>query len=514
MLKEFVIKLGFDGAELDKGIKQSEQKLQKLASTMKNLIGGYFTYQAMSGIIRAYQDFNMQISNAQQLLGGNVSDLSAMARAMKRFGGDTNSVIGALKSMNSHLHQARFGGGALIEVAKKYGVAVYGYKSADKALLALAKQMQGYDRQTKLAIMSQLGLDEAMQRAFMDGGKELERQIAKQGALGVETEEDIKLSQEFNNSVLDMKDMFSALAREMLRGIMPLIRSFVDFLYKFIEALRKNRAFAIGFFTSLAILLSPIVLMFLKMAAASIAAFAPFYAIAAIVTIVVALIEDLYYYFMGWDSATGELVKKFPILKKIIEPLRPVIMGIVKLVQDVIKWFKDPSIENFKNIFTGLESTIKSVLDTISNAFGELFEWLGEKFPALKPLFDALASGFQNLKNLVSGLWQSTKDFFKALFDWNLDGMINAVKSAIDNILGFFGNAWDSVTSWFGFGNDSVSAPAVPVSAGNTANININNNLNQNFNTNASVGQIQNATQQGLTNSVISQRQALGNVYE
>lgn len=524
ILKKLVIQLGIDGKELDKGIKESKANLESLASTAKRLIGGYLSYQALSGAIQSYQDFNLQIANAQALMGGSASDLSAMARAMRRFGGDTASVVGAMKSMNSHLQAAKFGGGALIEVARKYGISVSAYQSADKAILSLARQMQGYNRQTKLAIMSQLGLDESMQRAFMDGGKELERYIAKQKAIGVETEDDIKLSQQFNNAILDMKDMFSALTREMLRGIMPIIQGFVDFLYKFIEALRKNKPFAYAFFAGLAVLLSPLLLMFIKMAAASIAAFAPFYAIGAAIVFVVGLIEDLYYYFMGWNSATGELAKKFPIIHKVLAPLKPLVMGIVDFVKKIINFIKDPSWQGFKDIFSSLKDTAINAVEGILGGFGKLFDFLGEKFPALAPLFDGLKSMLGNVWELVKGLVGAAKDFFAALFNWNIDGMVAAVQKAIDTVLGSFKKAWGTIKDTLGglwdslFGSSDTpqapaQAPAQPVAVAQPANININNNLQNNITTNASAGQIQNATQNALTSSISAQRQAIGGVY-
>lgn len=527
ILKKLVIQLGIDSKELNKGINDTQKQLQGLASSVKKLIGGYLSYQALKGAITSYQEFNMQIANAQALMGGNTQQIAMMARAMQRFGGDTQSVIGAMKSMNSHLQAAKFGGGALIEVAKRYGISISAYTSADKALLSLAKQMQGFSRQTKVAIMQQMGLDEAMQRAFIDGGVELERYMAKQRAMGVETDEDIKLSQRFNNAILDMKDMFAGLTRELSRALVPILEKFVNFAYKFIEALRKNKPMVVAFFAGLAVLLAPVLLMFIKMAIASAAAFAPFYAIAAVVSFVILLVEDLYYYFMGWNSATGELVKKFPILEKVIKPLKPLVMGIVDFVKKIIAFFKDPSLSSFGDIFKSLESTALGVFDSIVDTISGFFDYLAEEFPALAPLFDGMKAGLQAVWDLIKGLWGAVKNFFKALFEWNFDGMINALKEAIDEILKFLKKPFDAVKNFasdiaggvknfFGFGDDKEipQAPAVPV--GNTSNksININNQVNQSFTTNATQGQINNATADALTRSVSIQNQNLGGLNE
>lgn len=524
---EMVVKLALDNKALKAGLQETQSTLISFGKQVKQLFGAYLGYQAIKNTIQSFQAFNMQIANAQALLGGTASELSAMTNALKRFGGDTNTAIGALKTMQGHLNELKFGGGALVTLAQKYGISISAYSKADKALLGLAKQMQGYSRESKLAIMQTLGLDESMQRAFMDGGKELDRLIKKQHALGTATEADLRISQDFNNAILDLKDIFSALAREMLRGIMPLIKGFVDLLYKFVEILRENKVFVTAFFVALGVAMLPFLAMLAKMAVASVIAFAPFYAIGAVITAIALIFEDLYYYFMGWDSATGELVKKFPFLKKLIEPLRPIVLGIVATFKQLIEFIKNPSWANFGAIFSEIENVVKGAVNVIFEYIDNILGAIGEAFPFLKPLIEMLKSGFTTIKNLVFELWDAVKGFFKALFDWNLDGMIQAVKDALNAILELFSNAWQgikdglsnmwgSAKNFFGFGDKNaqnlanIQAPSAIPSNTNNQSVTFSNNISQTFNTNATPAQIQGATQNALTNSVIAQSQTIG----
>ena len=238
--------------------------------------------------------------------------------------------------------------------------------------------MKGFSLETKTAIMSQLGLDEAMQRALIDGGAELERQIQKQKALGVETDEDIKLTKDFNEAMLDLKDIFSALAREMMRGIMPFLRGLVDKMIFFVDILRKNEIFVKGFFIGITIALMPILAILAKMAIATLTAFAPFIAIGVAVAGVAAIFEDLYYYFMGWDSATGELVKKFPHLKKVIDPLKPVIMGIMNVFSKIWALIKNPSWRAFGDTLKSIFTLPMDALQTLAEGLKSWFDSLGQ----------------------------------------------------------------------------------------------------------------------------------------
>lgn len=521
VLKKLVIQLGLDGKELDKGLQQTQSNFNKFAKQIKTLIGGVLSYQAVKGMINAYQEFNTEISNTAELLGGNVSEIAAMSRAMRRFGGDTQSVAGALKAMQGHLQAAKFGGGALFDAARKYGISI-DTSSAQNALLSLSKNLQGYSKQTRVAIMSQMGLDEAMQRAFIDGGAELERLIAKQNAIGVETDEDIKITKRFHNAVLDLKDMFAALTRELMRSLVPIVEKFVNFMYKFVEAIRKNKALVVLFFMGLAVVLKSVLAILIKMAIASAASFAPFYAAAAIISAIVLIFEDLYYYFMGWDSATGALVKKFPILAKIIAPLKPLITGLVNLfykLKDIVlgsRW------ETFGDVFTNIGNIAHAAIDGLVNIFGEFLDSLGEAMPFLKPVFDGLKNALNVVWELFKNLIKSAKDFFTALLDWNFDGMVQAVKNALNAVWNAIKSLWDTVINtisdmlkkidvfgWFS-SDTPAQAPQVPSSvANNTKNVSINNQLTQNINSTASAGDIRAAGAEILADSVVLQTQQL-----
>lgn len=475
------VKLVLDNKELKKGLEQTKSTLQTFGKQVKQLFGAYLGYSAIKNTIQSFQNFNMQIANAQALLGGSTKELSAMTNALKRFGGDTNTAIGALKTMQGHLNELKFGGGALVTLAQKYGISISAYQSADKALLGLAKRMQGYSRESKLAIMQTLGLDESMQRAFMDGGAELDRLIKKQYALGTATEADLRISQDFNNAILDLKDIFSALAREMLRGIMPLIKGFVDLLYKFVEILRENKVFVTAFFVTLGVAMLPFLAMLAKMAIASAVAFAPFYVIGAVITAIALIFEDLYYYFMGWDSVTGKLVKKFPILEKILKPLKPLILGIVQIFKDFLSWFENPSLDGFLNIFKNAFKAIKSS----AVGLGKLIDkGLGSLF-GVDSIIEPFQHAVKYIKELFTGLWSN-------------------IKNGFSNFVG-------GVKSFFGFGNKAnIQAPSAIPSNTNNHSVTFSNNISQTFNTNATPAQIQGATQNALTNSVIAQSQTIG----
>ena len=367
VLKQFRIVFGVDTKPLDSGVQKAESTLKRFGRVFNSIAATYFSYKIMQGVINGFADFNTKLGHSTSLMGYNIENVSAMGGALKRFGGDTQSVINSLNALNSGLQDAKFGGGALIDVAKRYGLSISTSNgklmSAEQLLNSLSRQLQRYDKQTRVAIASQLGLDESLVRAFSNGGAELQRLIDKQKQYGIITAKDVRISDNFNNAVLDLKDSFGGIVKMFSRLVLPLLTKLIKLLTSFVEFMKKHKQFVIAFFSALLIAMIPVLAILGKMAVASAAAFAPIYAVVGVITAIALVVEDIYYYFMGWDSVTGDLVKKFPLLGKALEAIRPIFMAIKQAFSDIMDFLSDPSWDNFINIFKNIGNAIISMIE-------------------------------------------------------------------------------------------------------------------------------------------------------
>lgn len=367
VLKQFRIVFGIDTKPLDSGVQKAESALKRFGRVFNSIAATYFSYKIMQGVINGFAEFNTKLGHSTSLMGYNIENITALGGALKRFGGDTQSVISSLNALNSGLQDAKFGGGALIETAKRYGIAFTNSNgklmSAEQLLNSLSSQLQKYDKQTRITIAQQLGLDESLVRAFSNGGAELQKLIDKQKQFGIITAKDVKISNNFNNAILDLKDSFAGVTKSLARFILPLITKLLKLVTQFMEFLKKHRQFVIAFFSALLVAMLPILAIFAKMAIASAAAFAPIYAVVGVITAIALVAEDIYYYFMGWDSVTGDLVKKFPLLGKALEAIRPVFVAIKQAFSDIMDFLADPSWDNFINIFLNIGKAIVEMLE-------------------------------------------------------------------------------------------------------------------------------------------------------
>lgn len=541
ILQSFKIVFGLDNKPLLNGVKQTESTLSKFAKTFNGLAVTYFSYSAFKSVIAGFADLNVELADSLALTGGNVENVTAMGQALKRFGGDTNSIINAMKSINGHLQQLKHGGGAFVELARKYGISVNAFDSADKTLLKLGQQLGKYDRQTRISIANTLGFDDSLKRAFADGGKELNKLIQKQKELGVTTEKDLKISQDFFNATQDLKDIFGALMRDFARLVLPSFTKLAETFYKFIKYLREHKHLMIAFFTALFLAMLPVLATLTKMAIASVIAFAPFLKVGALIAGVALLIEDIYYYFMGWDSVTGDLVKKFPALEIALEYIKAPILEIYNLFEKIMNFLEEPNADNFVEILKSLGTLILELMLTPLEVMRDLFKGLGDTdLPVIGAIFRVLGESFGALCDLVE--W-----FIDAFKTFSLDGLYKAFNDFYDWVMGIFADIKNTINKINPFADDekaqvervnnilandkefqkqqerykkimqelqeknrlkAMQTPSIPQiqSFNNATNTyNINNNINQNISS-ATPKQLADSTNNAILTSLQNQR--------
>ena len=430
VLKQFTIAFGLNNTALKNGLKDSENALSSFADTAKRLLGAWVSYEFFKNAISNFSEYTTQLSNASAITGASIQSINALGGALKRFGGNAESAINAIKSINQHLHEAKFGGGALLEISKKYGLVISKGATAEQTILNLAKQMGRYDRQTRVAIASQLGLDEAMVRAFADGGQELEQLINKQKKLNIIDPRDEKIAQKFTYALLDLKDIFTALMRDFARVILPSFTKLLNIFTNFIEFLRKHKIFVTAFFAGILVALTPILLTLGKMAIASSLAFAPFYAIGAIIASLALVFEDLLYYFQGYESVTGNLVKKFPLLAPLIEPLRAIVLGIYDTFKSIYTLITEPSWDNLSKVFKNVGNVIKSLIEIPIKAVKNIIDGLIEKFPILE-------TALKPFQMIVNAIYEAFKAISDIVANFSIDKMLDGISSIKESVGGF-----------------------------------------------------------------------------
>ena len=503
ILEQFKIIFNLDNKPLEKGLKQSESMLKTFGKAFGGIVASYLSYQNMNGVILCFADFNLKLAENSQRLNVNVGELQALGGALQRYGGNVDTASKSLQAMQNHLEQAKFGGGALIEIAQKYGVSISAYSSADKALKSLSVQMDRLSNQQKQAVANALGFDDSLTKALMDGSKNLNKLIQKQKEYGVVSESDIKKSKAFNEAWLDLQDTFSSLIRDIGSLLLPIITKVVGLATTFIKIIKEHKPMILGIFAAIAVAMTPIIAGFVSMAAASVAAFAPLYAVIGVITAIALVLEDIYYYFKGYDSITGDLVKKFPFLAKVLEPIKPIVMGIFGAFEGMLDFISDPSWTTFQGIFTPLLEAAKSLWDMLANGISSAVDLLLQRFPLL-------GKAVEPLKEAVMFVF----DIFQQIFGL-LPNITNLAKGFVDTLT-------NGVKGFFGFGKESNNeaqmqpAPQMPNSNAyyntnnqNNSNVSVNQTFNNTINSSDPTAFVQGANREAIK-SVTDMRLQIG----
>ena len=447
VLDELVIAFSSDNDELKKGLKEGEKAVSQFADDAKNKFNevgkaiqtafkAYFSFTALKNLTFDFAKQTNELADKAELVGAKAGDVEMLGNALSRFGGNADDAVGAMKSLNNAMVQLRTGGGAFVEVAQKFGIWVKPTKDGNEALLQVGKQLSKLSLKNRIAAAQQLGLSDSLVRAFADGGEELTRLLERQKELGAVTEDDVAASKRFNGAWLDLQDTFGAVRRDMARLLLPIATKIIDAITGFVDYLRKHKILVVAFFTALAIAMAPVLKSLTLMAIKTLILAAPFIKLTAIITAIVLIFEDLYYYFKGWDSATGDLVKKFPFLAKLLEPVRPIVTGIVNAFDKILEFFKNPSWASFSNI-------LKEIGSIIANAIAAPFKFLSQLLDSLIQEFPGLTIALQPFKDLVDLIatgWEKIANFIKSI--------------SLDNIKDIASNAWGGVKDFFGFGDN------------------------------------------------------------
>ena len=479
IIEQFKVVFNFDDKPLQDGIKKTQSSMQNLGKVFGSVIASIGAFQGIKAITVDYANYNTQLGLNASLIGANVEQLDTLGNALQYFGGNTESAVSSIKSLNGHLEEAKRGQGALIEVSRKYGLSINPYQEPTEALLQMSKQMGRFTTQQRLAISQQLGLDDSITRAFGDPER-LAKHIARMKELGASTQEDVKISDEFNDSITYLKQIFNALARDFARVVLPMFTKLVDLFSSFIEWVRKHKQLVIIFFTALAVAMLPVLLLLGKIAIASLVAFAPLILAFAKIAVLSLILEDIYGYFMGWDSVTGDLVKKFPVLGMLLEPIRPIVKAISDTFGSIVDWLKNPTFENFGKIFDNVLNIVKEIIIAIS----------------------------VGIYNALGMIGTAIIDLGKSIIEW----FTKPIDGAVESLKGMFSSA----KNFLGFGGDTsvTQAPPVPLQSSATTqnqanNYNVNNNFNQNISS-ATPKAFADQTNSQISNSIMLQRQNQG----
>ena len=306
--------LGASGtkADLDK-INESTTKLDnslKKTSASTELATNYFNNMARSlvgvaagafslvSILSAFSKTTNEVIGLSVLsdqLNVNISDLDAWGQAVQRNGGTVEGFQNSIASLAQH-----FGSSAQV---------------AFKLLPQLADVFHRLGSTRAQQYGKLLGLDQGTILLLQQGRREVEDLIRRQKELGVVTQKDKEISDEFSVSVSDTGNAFRYLFIVLERDLLPVLTKVLNYVRPIFTYLTEHKDLVIGALIGIAAAAAPLVVGFILANAAIIGTTL---AISALIALVALAYEDFKVFKAGGDSLLGDWIARWPVLGDIV----------------------------------------------------------------------------------------------------------------------------------------------------------------------------------------------------
>ena len=373
-------------SDVDKTTSELGDSFLDLIGNAKGAIAGLLSAGAIVGGIVNAAAMTDEVGKFSEVLGLNISDVSAWSEAVTRAGGDANGFRGSVKSLTDGLTEFSINGsGPAVDVLARLGVSATTaggkVKTAFQLLPELADAFQGLSRAESAGFGQKLGLDQGTILLLQQGRTAVNDLVAKQRELGVATQEDYEIAAKFNDQMADSKQSFNALFISIGSHVLPIFTRLLDGMKNVSDFLYENKDFVTGFFIAIASVVTAVYLpAMLSAAAATLAAASPFIlvglAVTAAATAFALLYDDIINFIAGHDSFIGKISKDYPIVGELVHAL---VDGIGRSFES-LQWIGQFLIDIFTQPQVALEKLsglAKNVAADISGAFSDIQDFFG-----------------------------------------------------------------------------------------------------------------------------------------
>ncbi|OCJ20024.1 hypothetical protein [Serratia sp. 14-2641] len=430
LLEAFYYTFAADASALDRGLSDSEREANKLKDTVSatdaaaeklgtsfislaksavGLLGVGLTLGGLKALALTTAENTSELGKQARQMNVNVSTLDAWRKAVEASGGDANAFTNTLGNMAQR------------------------FRDPEAALLRYSKALGGMSSFRAQRLGKMIGLDEGTIELLRKGKVSVEELVKKQKEQGVITKQQVEMTDKFNKDLRVLSMSFNNIKTEIGMMLIPVMQYLLDKWNGLSKWASENKGPLGDVFMVVAGIVTAYYLpAMISAAVATLAATWPIILIGAAIAALALVVADVIAYFRGWDSVTGDLVKKFPWLASVLEGLKAVVM-------DTWAWlnylFTDP-LGALKMLADSIiQFPMQAIKDLLKLIFGEQ---TGETI-------------FENIAKVASVIWQSLKALISEVV-----GLAIAGFKSIEN-------AWKKVKGWFGAGEDEVKAAKAEV---------------------------------------------------
>lgn len=453
VIRELITKLGFETDESK--VKSFENSIGSLTKGLTLLVAGATAATtAAFGLATSTARQSEEIARSARLANTSVEDFQKMAYASEAFGIEQEKLADILKDTSDKVGDfMQTGGGAMADffefIAPKVGVTAEQFKNlsgADALQLYVSSLEKANLSQADMTFyMEAIASDSTLLLPLLEKNGEAYKTLAKEAEEygAVISEDNIKANKAFSQQLRSLNKMFQAVIMSVGNKLIPLFSDLVskvkDFIAKNRELIQTNISdffegaiWAVEKFISIiSTLIGWInkvtqalggwkntlkivgialgVLMALKFASWIMAVTVAIRAlniamllnpvgliiagVVALGTAIILLIEDIYHWVAGNESAIGDLLGSW-------EDFKNKFMGYITGAVDYVK-------NKFNEVSEAISGAFNSAIESVKNYFVSLYD-------DVTAFIDKIIGVFTSLKDKVSNIFGSVKDSIKS----------------------------------------------------------------------------------------------------
>ena len=457
VLDRLLIYFAADTVALKHGAKEAKQVTDKVSTsishadvlshklghsfkeTIASIGGGLAAFLSLDAIAEGVlktAEYADQLGKLSQSLNLNIEDLSAWSDAVKLCGGSAEEFQETAKRMSAQLADfATKGVSRAAPFFKELGISMVDAQGHARSFMALlpeiADKFQHLSRSESFGMGERMGLDRGTILLLQQGRGAVEAMIEKQKALGAVTQEQAETAEKFEAAWMDVTHAFRTLALDLGELLLPVLTAVSNAFARFGEFASKHAHFVAGALMVLGGAITAFVLPpLISMAIAAAIAFAPFFAIGAIIAAVAVafglLYDDIQNFIEGNNSLIGQFLGKYPLIKAVI-------MGIVDYVRFL--WAV------WSSTMTGIANLILHPIDSFyrfKEVVKEGVDWVLQHFPRVNAAISNMGAAFSAVGQVVKSVWDA---IFKVI-----SGTVEEIGKAVAAV----GRGYDKVKAAFG----------------------------------------------------------------
>jgi len=360
-------KSGLNKAE--KGLADFKASAIKIAAGVGAILGGTYFLNA----IAESADETLKWADANGLV---IETLGELEFATQRQGGTIEGLRASLSNLNKSIGEVERGTGAAKLAFEDYGLSVKKSngqtKTADELLVDLNKKFSTMSNAQQFDLAMKMGIDKGTIRLLQTAPDEIARLRMEAAKLGVLSRQDAVKAAEFVDGMTNIAQAINSIKFEIGGLLFKPVADFFKLIANGISYFKQHKQILLSIIGIIAAVASAYVAMGIKAAAAWLIAFAPFTAVPLILgaagIALSVLMEDLYAFFSGSQSAIGDFLKDFPRIEAAFRQLGEFLgYMLYETVEGFKMWW-----EWLTKIGDGIIDLLLNPIESVTNAIKKL----------------------------------------------------------------------------------------------------------------------------------------------